>query len=100
MKIVLAAVETSLAKAWKKFCGDLDMGSLAGEAISTAVQMVAFPGLGTGVGQIDFKTCARQVRAAIEDALYESQEFTPSWAEAQIRHQKLYTDRVRDLQFG
>jgi O-acetyl-ADP-ribose deacetylase (regulator of RNase III) len=79
--------------------GTLRTGSLAGQPISTAVQSVAFPGLGTGVGQVGFNTCARQVRAAIDDVLSESRVFPTSLADAQIRHQKLYTDRVRDLQF-
>ena len=79
--------------------GTFQTGSLVGEQISAVVQTVAFPGLGTGVGQVGFDTCARQVRAAIEDVLSESPVFPTSWADAQIRHQKLYTDRVRDLQF-
>jgi O-acetyl-ADP-ribose deacetylase (regulator of RNase III) len=74
-------------------------GPLAGEPISAAVQAIAFPGLGTGVGQVGFNTCARQVRAAIDDVLSGSSRFPSSWADAQIRHQKLYTDRVRDLQY-
>ena len=78
--------------------GRFPAGHLAGEAISDGIKSVAFPGLGTGVGRVDPDTCALQVRAAIEDILLGKNDFPTSWAEAQIRHQKLYTDRVRDLQ--
>ena len=78
--------------------GTLTSGHLAGEKISDAVRSVAFPGLGTGVGRVDFDTCARQVRAAIEDIVLGKDEFPSTWADAQIRHQKLYTDQIRDLQ--
>ena len=59
---------------------------------------VAFPGLGTGVGRVGPNTCARQVRAAIEEVVLGPVPFPRTWAEAQQRHQLLYTDRVRDLQ--
>lgn len=74
-------------------------GSLAGEKIADAVKSVAFPGLGTGVGRVAPEICARQVRAAIEDVVLGKLPFPNSWSEAQERHQKLYRDRVRDLQF-
>ena len=41
-------------------------GAFVGERVETVVTSVAFPGLGTGVGQVGPNTCARQVRAAIE----------------------------------
>ncbi len=44
-------------------------GPLKGEPISTGIQSVAFPGLGTGVGRVGPNTCARQVRAAIQTVL-------------------------------
>lgn len=73
-------------------------GVFAGEAISSVVSSVAFPGLGTGVGRVGPNTCARQVRAAIEDVAIGRRDFPRTWAEAQQRHQLLYTDRVRNLQ--
>lgn len=73
-------------------------GALAGEPVSTVVRSVAFPGLGTGVGRIGPNTCAHQVRAAIEEVLLGGKGYPRTWAEAQSRHQLLYTDRVRDLQ--
>lgn len=73
-------------------------GMLQGERISDAVQSVAFPGLGTGIRRVPPGTCARQLRAAIDEVILGSTDFPASWADAQIWHQKLYTDRIRDLQ--
>jgi O-acetyl-ADP-ribose deacetylase (regulator of RNase III) len=78
--------------------GVIPSGSLAGEAVAAAVSSVAFPGLGTGVGRVGPNTCARQVRAAIEEVVLGRGHYPRTWAEAQQRHQLLYTDRVRDLQ--
>jgi O-acetyl-ADP-ribose deacetylase (regulator of RNase III) len=74
-------------------------GPLEGERIASGVQSLAFPGLGTGVGQIDPNTCARQVRAAIDEVVLGKQTYPNTWADAQARHQALYSDRVRNLQF-
>jgi O-acetyl-ADP-ribose deacetylase (regulator of RNase III) len=76
--------------------GVVPTGSLAGNPVSS----VAFPGLGTGVGQVGPNTCAHQVRAAIEEVVLGRGHFPRTWAEAQQQHQLLYTDRVRDLQRG
>jgi hypothetical protein len=38
------------------------------------------------------------VRAAIDEVVLGKSEFPKSWADAQMRHQALYTDRFRDLQ--
>jgi hypothetical protein len=73
-------------------------GALVGEPVSRGVEAVAFPGLGTGVGQVGPNTGARQVAAAIEEVVLGGAGFPATWAEAQARHQLLYTDRVRDLQ--
>jgi len=78
--------------------GVVPAGALAGEPVAGVVTSVAFPGLGTGVGRVGPNTCARQVRAAIEEAVRGPDPFPRTWAEAQQRHQLLYTDRVRDLQ--
>ena len=74
-------------------------GHLRGKAIIDYVESLAFPGLGTGVGQVGPNTCAYQVKTAIEDVLIASDAFPTSWADAQRRHQQLYTDRIRDLQY-
>ncbi len=78
--------------------GIVPSGALAGESVSAAVSSVSFPGLGTGVGRVGPNTCARQVRAAIEEVVLARSCYPRTWAEAQQRHQLLYTDRVRDLQ--
>lgn len=44
-------------------------GSFKGTPVSEVVTSVAFPGLGTGVGQVGPAVCAHQVRTAIEDVL-------------------------------
>lgn len=70
-----------------------------GTPIRKAVQTVAIPGMGTGVGQVPYAICARQMRTAIEAVVYEQIPFPSSWPEAQMRHQLLYNDRPCDLQF-
>lgn len=80
--------------------GVFPAGPLAGEAVAAAVTSVALPGLGTGVGRVNPETCARQVRVAIEEVVLGGGHAPRSWAEAQQQHQRLYTDRVRDLQRG
>jgi O-acetyl-ADP-ribose deacetylase (regulator of RNase III) len=78
--------------------GTFPAGPFAGEPIRNVIETVAFPGLGTGVGGIGPNTCARQVRAAIEEFLIDRRSFPATWADAQARHQLLYTNRIRDLQ--
>jgi O-acetyl-ADP-ribose deacetylase (regulator of RNase III) len=73
-------------------------GEFAGKPVAAVVSSVALPGLGTGVGRVGPNTCARQVRKAIEEVVLDGGQFPRTWAEAQQRHQLLYTDRVRDLQ--
>ncbi len=74
-------------------------GAEEGRPVSDFVDHIAFPGLGTGVGQVDPDTCARQMRAAIEDVLLNPDSFPLSWRDAQIKHLQLYSDNLRDLQF-
>ena len=78
--------------------GTFTRGTYTGERIADFVDTLAFPGLGTGVGRVGPETCARQVRAAIDNVLLGREVFPASWVDAQHRHQGLYTDRVRDLQ--
>jgi O-acetyl-ADP-ribose deacetylase (regulator of RNase III) len=70
----------------------------AGEKVSDAITSVVFPGMGTGIGQVGPNTCARQLRAAIDEVLLGKFTFPATWAEASLRHQSLYTDRPRNLQ--
>jgi O-acetyl-ADP-ribose deacetylase (regulator of RNase III) len=74
-------------------------GEHAGLKVSDKVRTVAIPGLGTGVGKVGYNTCARQVRAAIDDVLLNQYTMPQSWAEASERHQLLYTDRLKRLQY-
>jgi O-acetyl-ADP-ribose deacetylase (regulator of RNase III) len=78
--------------------GTFGSGALEGERIDGTIETVAFPGLGTGVGRVSFETCAKQMRVAIEDVILGQNAFPSSWSEAQERHQRLYTNQIRDLQ--
>jgi O-acetyl-ADP-ribose deacetylase (regulator of RNase III) len=75
-------------------------GPEKGRLLSERIQSIAFPGLGTGVGQLGPNTCARQMRAAIDDVLLGLSTPPRTWAEAGERHQLLYTDRPGRLQRG
>ena len=79
--------------------GRFPSGKLNGERISDGVKSVAFPGLGTGVGRVEPEKCALQVRTAIKEVVFDEYEFPTSWADAQMRHQQMYTDKFRDLQY-
>jgi O-acetyl-ADP-ribose deacetylase (regulator of RNase III) len=75
-------------------------GTFKDEPINKYVQSVAFSGLATGIGRIGFNTCAKQMQKAIEDVVLEKQAFPLSWVDASAKHQELYTDRIRNLQYG
>ena len=70
-----------------------------GRPISETVRTIAVPGMGTGVGRVPPAICARQMKAAVDDALLKRTSFPTSWYEAQLRHQLLYGEDSRDLQF-
>ncbi len=70
-----------------------------GAPVSAAVQTVAFPGMGTGVGRVPADLCARQMKAAFLDVFADSPKLPTSWAEASERHQLLYTDQPTRLQY-
>ena len=74
-------------------------GPHQGQPVADHVRTVAFPGLGTGVGRLGAATCAHQMRAALDDVLLGQHRMPQSWAEASERHQLLYTDRPRRLQY-
>jgi O-acetyl-ADP-ribose deacetylase (regulator of RNase III) len=79
--------------------GTFRSGKFAGDQIKDRVNSIAIPGLGTGVGKINVETCARQVRAAIDDILLTSYKMPQSWAEASERHQLLYTKNPTRIQY-
>ncbi len=70
-----------------------------GQRVADVIQVIAIPGLGTGVGRIAADICARQVRAAIDDIILGKYRMPQSWAEASETHQLLYTDRPVRLQY-
>jgi O-acetyl-ADP-ribose deacetylase (regulator of RNase III) len=74
-------------------------GSFKGQPVAEHIKTVALPGLGTGVGRVGFNTCAHQVRRAIEDVLLGNYTMPQSWAESSERHQLLYTDKLKRLQY-
>lgn len=69
-----------------------------GQPIRDTVHTIAFPGLGTGVGQLSPNICAHQVRSAIDEVILQQTTPPHTWVEASERHQLLYTDRPRRLQ--
>jgi len=73
-------------------------GDFKGQNVSSVIETIAFPGMGTGVGRVPAEICARQMRAAVDDILHEKFSFPKSWAEASEIHQLLYTDRPVRLQ--
>lgn len=74
-------------------------GTFENQPISEHIKTIALPGLGTGVGRVGFNTCAHQVRQAIDDILLENYTMPQSWAEASERHQLLYTNKLKRLQY-
>jgi O-acetyl-ADP-ribose deacetylase (regulator of RNase III) len=74
-------------------------GPLAGQRLAEHLRVIAFPGIGTGVGRVPAKIAARQVRTAIDEHLQDTFRLPASWAEASERHQLLYTDRPTRLQY-
>lgn len=74
-------------------------GSYENEPINKFVQSIAFSGLATGVGRIGFNTCAKQMQKAIEDFVLDKNTFPQSWVDASAKHQELYTDKIRNLQY-
>lgn len=79
--------------------GTFRSGHFAGQQVADYIKSIAFPGLGTGVSKVSFETCARQVRAAIDDILLKQYRMPQSWAEASEKHQLLYTQNPTRLQY-
>lgn len=65
---------------------------------SEGIDFITISGLGTGVGQVPYDVCARQMRAAYNEIWTGEQEFPVSWYKAQRDHQLLYTTSTKDLQ--
>lgn len=60
---------------------------------------VTIPGLGTGVGAVPYDTCAKQMYQAYRDFYLQESVFPASWHQAQLKHQLLYSQQTRDIQF-
>lgn len=75
--------------------GNLDNEIPIREVVST----VAIPGLGTGVGKVPADICARQMRAAYDEVVLEKGSFPLSWVDAQQKHQLLYAQQTKNLQY-
>lgn len=70
-----------------------------GVAIADKVRVVALPGMGTGVGRVSPEIFVRQMKRAVEEIIEDKYLFPESLAKAAQRHQLLYSDSVRDLQY-
>ncbi|MGA2216695.1 MAG: macro domain-containing protein [Terracidiphilus sp.] len=77
-----------------------ESGPEKGRPLAEKIQRIAFPGLGTGVGQLGPNTCAKQLRTAIDEVLLGLNAPPRTWAEAGERHQLLYTGRPGRLHRG
>jgi len=54
------------------------------------IKTVTISGLGTGVGQVPYDVCAKQMKQAYTDIWLNEYDFPNTWHEAQRRHQLLY----------
>ena len=63
------------------------------------IKTITISGLGTGVGQIPYDICAKQMKQAYTDIWLNEYTFPNNWHDAQTRHQLLYLNNYRDLQY-
>ncbi len=70
-----------------------------GELISTKVQTIAIPGLGTGVGQMPPMITARHMRIAWEDVMQQKHLTEEGWLEMQTNYAYFYTQSQADLKY-
>lgn len=61
-------------------------GPEQGGYLRDRIRSVAFPGLGTGIGEVRPDNCARQMREAIRHTLVDPKPFPQSWVQAQEWH--------------
>lgn len=67
-------------------------------ALEHKLESIAFPGLGTGVGNFPAELCGQQMRQAILAIYLKRSSFPKKWKEAQDDHQRLYGNKIVDLQ--
>lgn len=64
------------------------------------VRSVSISGLGTGIGQLPYDVCARQMKMAYDDFWIGENYFPKTWMEAQDKHQIISTNEINgDLQY-
>jgi len=66
--------------------------------INNKIKSVTISGLGTGIGQVPYDICAKQMKQAYDDIWLGKGKFPETWSEAQINHQLLYDEDYTDLQ--
>ena len=79
----------------------LRYGKLAtGELVSSQIQTVAIPGLGTGIGQVRPLVCARQMRLAWEDVMHEKFATETGWEQMCANYAYFYTHNEADIKYA
>jgi O-acetyl-ADP-ribose deacetylase (regulator of RNase III) len=63
------------------------------------IKTVTISGLGTGVGQLPYDLCAKQMKKAYDDIWLNKIKFPTSWRDSQVSHQHLYSKKYKDLQY-
>jgi len=63
------------------------------------ISTITISGMGTGIGRVSYDVCAKQMKQAYMDVVQNKYVFPNSWHEAQMRHQLLYSNGYRDLQY-
>lgn len=69
--------------------GIFQEGDEEGKTIASVIENIAFPGLGTGVGGLDYETCAKQMRVAFERVLLNPKHYPQTWEQAAREHQAI-----------
>ena len=70
------------------------------ENFSPKLKSISISGLGTGIGQLPYDLCVKQMKQAYNDFWVGEDYFPNSWGKAQDHHQLLYSDEVSgDLQY-
>lgn len=64
------------------------------------VRSISISGLGTGIGQLPYSVCARQMKMAYSDFWIGKNYFPKTWMEAQDKHQIISVNEINgDLQY-
>ncbi len=66
---------------------------------SRVVNSISISGLGTGIGKVPYDICAKQMKQAYDDFWLGKYKFPCTWKDAQNKHQLLYSDAIRDIQY-